>query len=76
MKLSLFDYELPKKFIAQNPIEKRDQSKLMILDKNKFANPVNYNFSDLPKFLNSGDTLVINNTKVIPARLKGYKKTH
>jgi S-adenosylmethionine:tRNA ribosyltransferase-isomerase len=74
MKLSLFDYELPKKFIAQNPIEKRDQSKLMVLDKNGFANPVNYNFSDLPKFLNSGDTLVINNTKVIPARLKGYKK--
>lgn len=74
MKLSLFNYELPKKFIAQTPIEKRDQSKLMVLDRNGSTNPVNYNFSDLPKFLNSGDILVINNTKVIPARLKGYKK--
>ena len=74
MKLSLFDYELPKKFIAQTPIEKRDQSKLMVLDRSGYAKAVNYNFSDLPKFLNSGDTLVINNTKVIPARLKGYKK--
>ena len=74
MKLSLFDYELPKKFIAQTPIEKRDQSKLMVLDRNGSTNAVNYNFSDLPKFLNSGDILVINNTKVIPARLKGYKK--
>jgi len=74
MKLSLFDYELPKKFIAQTPIEKRDQSKLMVLDRNGSTNAVNYNFSDLPKFLDSGDILVINNTKVIPARLKGYKK--
>jgi len=74
MKLSLFDYELPKKFIAQTPIEKRDQSKLMVLDRNGSTDAVNYNFSDLPKFLDSGDILVINNTKVIPARLKGYKK--
>jgi len=63
-----------KKFIAQTPIEKRDQSKLMVLDRNGSTNAVNYNFSDLPKFLDSGDILVINNTKVIPARLKGYKK--
>ena len=74
MKLSEFDYYLPKELIAQTPIDKRDESRLMILDKNtgKIEHKV---FKDIINYLEPGDCLVRNNTKVIPARLYGKKET-
>lgn len=73
MKLSEFDYYLPEELIAQTPIEKRDESRLMVLDKNtgKIEHKV---FKDIIDYLEPGDCLVRNNTKVIPARLYGKKK--
>lgn len=73
MKTSDFYYDLPKELIAQDPLEDRSSSRLMILDKNtgSFSHHV---FSEIIDYLNPGDTLVINNTKVIPARLFGHKK--
>lgn len=74
MKVKDFDYELPEELIAQTPIAKRDMSRLMILnrDKKTIEHKV---FHDIVEYLNSGDCLVINNTKVIPARLYGTKTT-
>lgn len=74
MKVSLFDYHLPKEKIAQHPASKRDHSKLMLVDKNTQNKPLDYMFYDLPNLLTKGDVLVINNTKVIPARLFGKKR--
>ena len=74
MNTSLFDYHLPKEKIAQHPASKRDHSKLMLVDKNAQQKPLDYMFYDLPKLLSKGDVLVINNTKVIPARLFGKKR--
>lgn len=73
MNLSDFDYNLPEELIAQDPSPSRDGSRLMVvsLDRNEF---VHKNFTDLPDYLKSGDTLVINDTRVIPARLLGKKK--
>lgn len=72
MQLSDFDFHLPKELIAQYPVEKRDQSRLMIVDRsNEEISEVV--FRDLPSFLTSNDTLVFNDTQVIPARLKGTK---
>jgi S-adenosylmethionine:tRNA ribosyltransferase-isomerase len=71
MLLSEFEYHLPEKLIAQQPIEPRDASKLMVLlDSNV---PVHDVFYNLPTYLKPGDTLVLNDTKVIPARLFGLK---
>lgn len=74
MKVSDFNYELPKELIAQHPLERRDLSRLMVLDKynQKIEHKV---FTDIIDYLEPGDCLVINNTKVIPARLYGIKKT-
>ena len=74
MELSEFNYELPEELIAQTPIEKRDESRLMILDKNtgKIEHKI---FKDIIDYLEPGDCLVRNNTKVIPARLYGKKAT-
>ena len=74
MKVSDFDYELPEELIAQTPIEKRDMSRLMVVDRSlgKIEHKI---FSDVIDYLNEGDCLVINNTKVIPARLYGKKTT-
>ena len=74
MFLSDFDYELPEELIAQRPIEPRNSSRLMVLD------PVRQSirhekFFDLQKFLTAGDTLIFNDTRVIPARLIGHKST-
>ncbi len=68
MKTSDFNYDLPKELIAQVPLEKRDTSKLMVLDKEtgKIEHKV---FTDILDYLKKGDTLVLNNTKVIPARI-------
>ena len=74
MKVSEFNYNLPEELIAQVPIEKRDESRLMILDRKsqKIEHKV---FKDIIDFLEPGDCLVRNNTKVIPARIYGKKET-
>jgi len=71
MKLSDFDYHLPKELIAQSPIEPRDASRLMVLGKTL----EHRYFSDIIDFLEHGDTLVLNDSRVIPAKLKGKKNT-
>ena len=73
MKTDDFDYELPEHLIAQIPIEKRDNSKLLILDK-ETGEIKHENFYNIINYLNKNDVLVLNNTKVIPARLYGIKK--
>ena len=74
MKVSDFNYNLPEELIAQVPIEKRDESRLMVLDKSK-KTIEHKHFSDILDYLEPGDCLVRNNTKVIPARLYGKKET-
>ena len=69
-----FDYELPKDLIAQTPLERRDEARLMILDK-KNGNIEHKKFFDIIDYLNPGDALVINDTKVIPARIIGEKES-
>ena len=72
MKLEEFDYYLPEELIAQTPINQRDASRLMVLDK-KNGELVHKHFYDIIDYLNKGDTLVLNDTKVLPARLIGEK---
>lgn len=73
MKVSDFNYYLPEELIAQTPIQKRDESRLMVLDKtNKTIE--HKVFKDILDYLKPGDCLVRNNTKVIPARLYGIKE--
>lgn len=74
MKVSDFNFELPQNLIAQHPYEKRDEARLMVLNKEKqiIEHKV---FKDIIDYLEPGDCLVINNTKVIPARLYGTKDT-
>ncbi len=73
MKTEDFDYELPEDLIAQTPLNKRDESKLLILDKTtgEITHEV---FHNIVNYLNENDVLVLNDTKVIPARLIGVKK--
>lgn len=74
MKVEEFDYNLPEELIAQVPIEKRDESRLMVLDREKRT--ISHNvFKDILDYLEPGDCLVRNNTKVLPARLYGKKDT-
>lgn len=73
MKLSLFDYHLPEELIAQYPISERDQSRLMVLKRHN-QEILHTTFAQLPEFLSPRDLIVINNTKVIPARLIGRKE--
>ena len=74
MKVSEFDYELPEELIAQTPIKKRDESRLMVLDKEnkKIEHKI---FKDILEYLKPGDVIVRNNTKVLPARIYGKKDT-
>lgn len=74
MKVSDFNYNLPEELIAQTPIKKRDESRLMVLDK-KSKTIEHKHFYDILDYLEPGDCLVRNNTKVIPARLYGIKET-
>ena len=72
-KLSDFDYTLPKELIAQEPLIQRDSSRLLVIDRRKKV--ISHRlFKDLPEYLMKGDLLVLNNTKVIPVRLLGFKK--
>lgn len=73
MKTSDFDFNLPQALIAQHPTIKRDESKLLIMDK-KTGKCHHKRFYDILNELDSNDVLVMNNTKVIPARLKGVKE--
>lgn len=74
MKVADFNYELPKELIAQHPYDKRDEARLMVLDKeNKTIE--HKVFKDVLEYLKPGDCLVINDTKVIPARIYGKKDT-
>jgi len=68
-----FDFELPEELIAQTPLEKRDSSKLLVLNK-KTGNITHTQFSNIINYLNKGDVLVLNDTKVLPARLMGIKE--
>jgi S-adenosylmethionine:tRNA ribosyltransferase-isomerase len=70
MKLSDFDYELPRELIAQHPLEPRDHSRLMVIDR-RTGSVQHSLFYDMADFIEAGDTLVFNNSRVIPARLKG-----
>lgn len=72
MKLSDFKYNLPEKLIAQYPSDKRDQSRLMILNREKQTIEEGV-FADVIDYMNPGDCLVVNETKVFPARLEGTK---
>jgi S-adenosylmethionine:tRNA ribosyltransferase-isomerase len=73
MKTSDFDYNLPPEFIAQNPIEPRDSSRLMVLQRETGAIEHRH-FFDIPDYLLPGDVMVFNNSRVIPARLKGKRE--
>ena len=74
MNVADFNYNLPEELIAQVPIKKRDESRLMVLNK-KDETIEHKTFKDIIDYLNEGDCLVINNTKVLPARLYGKKET-
>lgn len=71
--INSYDYDLPIDRIAQTPLKNRSDSKLLILDKNK-GNIKHEEFKNIISYLNKGDVLVLNNTKVIPSRIYGYKK--
>ena len=73
MKTDDFDFYLPDKLIAQTPLEKRDSSRLLVLDK-KTGNIEHQTFSNIIDYLNEGDVLVLNDTKVMPARIFGVKE--
>jgi S-adenosylmethionine:tRNA ribosyltransferase-isomerase len=73
MDVKDFDFYLPEELIAQHPLEQRDSSRLMVLDK-KTGEIKHKRFHDIMEYLNKGDTLVLNNTRVMPARLIGEKE--
>ena len=73
MKTEEFDYYLPKELIAQTPLEKRDESRLLVMDR-VTGDLTHKHFYDVIDYLNKGDALVINDTKVIPARIIGIKE--
>jgi S-adenosylmethionine:tRNA ribosyltransferase-isomerase len=72
MKLSDFDYTLPKELIAQEPLRRRDASRLMVLRGDSIEHRI---FREIVRYLEKGDLLVFNNSRVIPARLRGRKST-
>ena len=74
MKTSDFDFQLPEELIAQTPLERRDASRLLTLDRESGA-VGHHHFYDLPRFLRPGDCLVLNDSRVLPARLIGHRPT-
>ena len=72
MKTSDFYFDLPQELIAQDPLEDRSSSRLLVLDRES-GKTQHRVFRDIIEYLNPGDCLVVNNTKVIPARLYGSK---
>ena len=74
MKKSDFYFDLPEELIAQTPLERRDASRLLTLDKTTGA-VAHHHFYDLPQFLRPNDCLVLNDSRVLPARLLGHRST-
>lgn len=74
MKVADFDYDLPKELIAQEPLDRRDASRLLVLHRQTGA-VEHRRFADLPSYMNEGDLLVFNDSKVIRARLRGRRQT-
>ena len=74
MKTADFDFYLPEELIAQTPLERRDASRLLTLDKHTGA-VEHHHFYELPQFLKPGDCLVLNDSRVLPARLIGHRPT-
>ncbi|MBR2969479.1 MAG: tRNA preQ1(34) S-adenosylmethionine ribosyltransferase-isomerase QueA [Clostridia bacterium] len=72
--LSNYDYHLPEKLIAQTPLDNRDESRLLVFDR-KTKDTFHRHFKDIKSFLRKGDVLVVNNTRVLPARLMAKKDT-
>src|SRR5690625_3166044 len=68
-----FDFDLPEELIAQTPLKERSASRLLVLDR-KTEMITHQQFTDITSYLNYGDTLVLNDTRVLPARLYGIKK--
>ena len=73
MNVEEFDYDLPESLIAQTPLKDRDQSRLLVLGRNS-GNIEHKHFKDVINYLETGDTLVLNDTLVMPARLFGLKE--
>ena len=71
--INTYDYDLDESLIAQTPIEKRDHSRLLIVNKNN-GNFIDKHFYDIKDYFHKGDVLVLNNTKVLPSRIIGYKE--
>ena len=74
MKLSDFDYSLPKELIAQYPLKERDSARLLVLDREKLTLEHRV-FKDIPDYLREGDLIVLNDTKVLPSRLHGKRNS-
>ena len=74
LKLSDFDYTLPKELIAQNPLKERDNARLLVVER-KSGSIKHFIFKELGDFLKANDLLVLNDTKVLPCRLKGKRAT-
>jgi len=74
LSTDLFDYHLPERLIAQTPVARRDQSRLLVVDR-ATRSLAHHSFSDLPRFLRPGDTLFRNNAAVLPARLHARRPT-
>ena len=74
MKLADFDFDLPSDLVAQHPVQERDASRLMVVDR-RTGKASHGKFRDLPEYLRPGDLLVINDSRVLPARLLGRKPT-
>ena len=74
MRLSELDYELPEELIAQHPLEQRDQARLMVVERHR-GTITHSRFYKLPRELREGDLMVLNDTRVIPARLTAHKES-
>jgi S-adenosylmethionine:tRNA ribosyltransferase-isomerase len=74
LRVDEFDYSLPQELIAQVPLERRDESRLLVLDRST-GRTEHKRFHDVKEFLRPGDVLVVNDTRVIPARMHGRRKT-
>ena len=74
MRIEEFDYHLPEELIAQTPLKKRDESRLMVLNK-ETGSIEHKHFFDILEYLNENDVLVLNDTKVIPSRIMDIKWT-
>ena len=73
-RLSTYDYHLPENLIAQTPLEKRDESRMLVFNR-KTGETFHRHFYEITDFLKKGDVLVVNNTRVLPARIFGFKET-